>query len=45
MALWDVTVPTLRTVGNEEVRGTRTWVAQARRNVDAVRQVVPRCRR
>ncbi|MER6612347.1 hypothetical protein [Streptomyces xantholiticus] len=42
MTLWNVTAPTLRTVGNEEVRGTQTWVVQARRNVDAVRQVITR---
>jgi pimeloyl-ACP methyl ester carboxylesterase len=31
--------PTMRIVGNEEVRGTQTWVVQAPRSVEAVRQV------
>lgn len=42
MTLWNVTAPTLRTVGDEEVRGTQTWVVQARRSVEAVRQVIAR---
>lgn len=40
MTLWNVTAHTRRTVGDEEVRGTQTWVVQARRSVEAVRQVI-----
>ncbi|TFE54547.1 hypothetical protein E3E14_07335 [Streptomyces sp. ICN441] len=42
MTLWNVTAPTVRTVGNEKVRGTQTWVVQARRSIEAVRQVIAR---
>ncbi|MFC9914100.1 hypothetical protein [Streptomyces sp. NPDC127197] len=42
MTLWNVTAPTVRTVGEEEVHGTQTWVVQARCSVEAVRQVVAR---
>ncbi|MBC2901588.1 hypothetical protein [Streptomyces cupreus] len=42
MTLWNVTAPTVRTVGDEEVRGTQTWVVQARRSSEAVRQVIAR---
>ncbi|MDQ1010949.1 hypothetical protein QFZ82_005434 [Streptomyces sp. V4I23] len=42
MTLWNVTAPTLRIVGGEEVHGTQTWVVQAPRSVEAVRQVAAR---
>lgn len=42
MTLWNVTAPTVRTVGGEEVHGTQTWVVQARCGAEAVRQVIAR---
>ncbi|MEV5385689.1 hypothetical protein [Streptomyces sp. NPDC052721] len=42
MTLWNVTAPTVRIVGDEEVRGTQTWVVRAPRSVEAVRQVAAR---
>ncbi|MGP4088001.1 hypothetical protein [Streptomyces sp. KR55] len=42
MTLWNVTAPTVRTVGDEEVHGTQTWVVQARCSAEAVRQVIAR---
>lgn len=42
MTLWNVTAPTSRIVGDEEVHGTQTWVVQAPRSVEAVQQVVTR---
>ncbi|MDQ0938326.1 hypothetical protein [Streptomyces sp. V1I1] len=42
MTLWNVTAPTVRIVGDKEVRGTQTWVVRAPRSVEAVRQVAAR---